>query len=49
MKVIKAGYIAFPAADMEASVHFNRDLLELPELHQCEDEWLLLQTPMETF
>lgn len=30
MKIVKAGFVAFPAADFEASVEFYRDLLELP-------------------
>lgn len=37
MKVIKAGFIAFPAADMQASVHFYRDLLQLPVTKEGAD------------
>ncbi|MFQ3226230.1 MAG: catechol 2,3-dioxygenase-like lactoylglutathione lyase family enzyme [Lentimonas sp.] len=36
MKIEKAGFIAFPASDFEASLRFYRDLLELPILKQGE-------------
>lgn len=39
MKIEKAGFIAFPAADFEASVIFYRDLLELPVLTEGVDNF----------
>ena len=37
MKIRKAAFIAFPAADFEASLRFYRDLLELPLISGGED------------
>lgn len=34
VKVEKAGFVAFPAADFELSVRFYRDLLELPVVQE---------------
>ena len=39
MKIEKAGFIALPAADFEASVVFYRDLLELPVLKEGRDDF----------
>ena len=39
MKIEKAGFIAFPASDFEASVEFYRDHLELPVLSEGVDEF----------
>ena len=39
MKVIKAGFIAFPASDMDASVHFYRNLLGLPTIKEGDDDF----------
>jgi len=37
MKIEKAGFIAFPAADFEASVIFYRDHLGFPVLKEGKD------------
>lgn len=37
MKIEKAGFIAFPASDFEASMVFYRDHLGLPVLEEGED------------
>ena len=39
MKIEKAGFIAFPAADFEASVIFYRDHLGLPALKEGSDNF----------
>ena len=39
MKIQRAAFIALPAADFEASLHFYRDLLELPIVKQGEDDF----------
>lgn len=37
MKIQKAGFIAFPASDFEASLTFYRDHLELPLVEEGSD------------
>ena len=39
MKIKKAGFIAFPASDFEASLAFYRDLLETPIQSQGTDDF----------
>lgn len=39
MKIVKAGFIAFPAADFEASLIFYRDHLGLPVLKEGTDDF----------
>jgi len=39
MKIQKAGFIAFPASDFEASTIFYRDHLELPVVEEGSDDF----------
>ena len=39
MKIHKAGFIAFPASDFEASMIFYRDHLELPVVKEGSDDF----------
>jgi len=39
MKIIKAGFIAFPASNFQESVRFYRDLLELPVIQEGKDDF----------